>query len=245
MAAHLEIQPTYKMRTAMLAALMTVASCAAAQCGYCKTFGDLLADRWEHLDTINVDKHSSRHQFWVGGNDFSLSTGNTLTDDMLKKDAFAVMQGKKLYVNSRRLRYQKTRFTKGFTRAMRMGRDTLIIANQTIGSAANGRAIAGSMFGAVGGALVASNNMRRRVCYIICGTQDKKGNVEIEMVDDALMEKLLKDHPALREEYYSEPERSLRILASHIVPILKKAGLLASLAQNEVKTDTKDEPDDD
>ena len=62
---------------------------------------------------------------------------------------------------------------------------------------------------------------------------DKKGNMEIEMVDDSLMEKVLKDRPALKEEYYSEPEKSFRILASHIVPILKKAGLLSPAMRKE------------
>ena len=234
MTMHMIKLTTYRMRTVMLTVLMTVTSYAAAQCGYCKTFEDLLADRWEHLDTVSVDKNSKSHQFWVGGNDCSLSTGNLVTDNMLKKDAFAVMQGKKLYVNSRRLRYQKTRFTKGFTRAMRMGRDTLIFANQVIGKAEQSRAaIAGAVFGALGGALAASNGMSRRVCYIICGTEDKKGNMEIEMVDDSLMEKVLKDHQALKEEYYSEPDKSLRIRASRIVPILKKAGLLTTVVRKE------------
>lgn len=234
MTMHMIKLTTYRMRTVMLTVLMTVTSYAAAQCGYCKTFEDLLADRWVPLDSVNVDRHSKNRQFWVGGNDYALSTGNTLTDKILKEDAFAVMQGKKLYVNSRRLRYQKTRFTKGFTRAMHLGHDTLIFVNQTIGAAATNKvASTGVMFGAVGGLLAAGNNMHRRICYIISGAKDKKGNMEIEMVDDSLMEKVLKDRPALKEEYYSEPEKSFRILASHIVPILKKAGLLSPAMRKE------------
>ena len=234
MTMHMIKLTTYRMRTVMLTVLMTITSYAVAQCGYCKTFEDLLFDRWEHLDTVSVDKNSKSHQFWVGGNDCSLSTGNLVTDNMLKKDAFAVMQGKKLYVNSRRLRYQKTRFTKGFTRAMHLGHDTLIFVNQTIGAAATNKvASTGVMFGAVGGLLAAGNNMHRRICYIISGAKDKKGNMEIEMVDDSLMEKVLKDHQSLKEEYYSEPDKSLRIRASRIVPILKKAGLLTTVVRKE------------
>lgn len=74
MTTHMKKFTIYRMRTVLLTVLMTITSYAVAQCGYCKTFENLLADRWEHLDTVSVDKNSKRHQFWVGGNDCSLST---------------------------------------------------------------------------------------------------------------------------------------------------------------------------
>ena len=210
----------------ILVALLACALGMHAKCGYCKTFEELLAGRWEPLDTVYGEMHSKSRQFWIGGNDFTLSTGDKLLDNKLKKEAFAVMQGEKLYVNSRKLRYQKTRFTNGFTRAMRIGTDTLLFCNQSIGAAAEGRqAIARSMFGAVGGALVAANSINRRVCYIICGKTDAKGRMEVEMFGDSLMERFLKGRDELREEYYAEPEEAQRILAKHIVPILREAGL--------------------
>ena len=228
-------------RCLILAALLACTLGVHARCGYCKTFEDLLADRWEPLDTVYGDKHGKSRQFWVGGNDYTLSTGDKLTDKKLKGEAFAVMQDKKLYVNSRKLRYQKTRFTNGFTRAMRIGRDTLIFANQTIGAASKSKqAIASNLFGAVGGGLVAANSVSRRVCYIICGKTDQKGRVEIEMVDDSLMEKLLKGRDELREEYYAEQEKSQRILASYIIPILRKAGLLGRIKQEATEDSPKD-----
>lgn len=213
-------------RYMILVALLACALGMHAKCGYCKTFEELLAGRWEPLDTVYGEMHSKSRQFWIGGNDFTLSTGDKLLDNKLKKEAFAVMQGEKLYVNSRKLRYQKTRFTNGFTRAMRIGTDTLLFCNQSIGAAAEGRqAIARSMFGAVGGALVAANSINRRVCYIICGKTDAKGRMEVEMFGDSLMERFLKGRDELREEYYAEPEEAQRILAKHIVPILREAGL--------------------
>ncbi len=217
-------------RYLILVALLACALGVHAKCGYCKTFEDLLADRWEPLDTVYGEMHSKSRQFWIGGNDYTLSTGDKLLDKKLKKEAFAVMQGEKLFVNSRVLRYQKTRFTSGFTRAMHIGRDTLLFCNQSIGAAAEGRqAVARSMFGAVGGALAAANSISRRVCYIICGQTDQKGRMAIEMVGDSLIEKLLKGRDELREEYYAEQEEAQRILAKHVIPILRKAGLLGRI----------------
>lgn len=228
-------------RYMILVALLACALGMHAKCGYCKTFEELLAGRWEPLDTVYGEMHSKSRQFWIGGNDFTLSTGDKLLDNKLKKEAFAVMQGEKLYVNSRKLRYQKTRFTNGFTRAMRIGRDTLIFANQTIGAASKSKqAIASNLFGAVGGGLVAANSVSRRVCYIICGKTDQKGRVEIEMVDDSLMEKLLKGRDELREEYYAEPKEAQRILAKHIVPILREAGLFGRVRKKTPEDGPKD-----
>ena len=225
----------------ILVALLACALGMHAKCGYCKTFEELLAGRWEPLDTVYGEMHSKSRQFWIGGNDFTLSTGDKLLDNKLKKEAFAVMQGEKLYVNSRVLRFQKTRFTNGFTRAMRIGTDTLLFCNQSIGAAAEGRqAIARSMFGAVGGALVAANSINRRVCYIICGKTDAKGRMEVEMFGDSLMERFLKGRDELREEYYAEPEQAQRILAKHIIPILREAGILGRT----IKEVSEDGPND-
>lgn len=228
-------------RYMILVALLACALGMHAKCGYCKTFEELLAGRWEPLDTVYGEMHSKSRQFWIGGNDFTLSTGDKLLDNKLKKEAFAVMQGEKLYVNSRVLRFQKTRFTNGFTRAMRIGTDTLLFCNQSIGAAAEGRqAIARSMFGAVGGALVAANSINRRVCYIICGKTDAKGRMEVEMFGDSLMERFLKGRDELREEYYAEPEQAQRILAKHIIPILREAGILGRT----IKEVSEDGPND-
>lgn len=233
------------IRYFILAALLACALGMHAKCGYCKTLEDMLADKWVPLDTVYGDMHSKSRQFWIGGNDYTLSTGNKLLDNKLKKEAFAVMQGEKLFVNSRVLRYQKTRFTNGFTRAMRIGRDTLLFCNQSIGAAAQGKqAVAGSMFGAVGGALVAANSINRRVCYIICGKTDGKGRMEVEMVGDSLMERFLKGRDELREEYYAEPEEAQRILAKHIIPILREAGILGRTIKEVSEDGPNDAPND-
>ena len=113
-----------------------------------------MAERWEPLDTVYSKKHSKGRQFWVGGNDFTLTTGDKATDNMLKDHAFAVKQGRRLYVNCRNLEFQKTRFGKGYAQAMTMGKDTVFFVNKKIGKDVMERQIAfGSMFGAIGTAV--------------------------------------------------------------------------------------------
>ena len=60
------------------------------------------------------------------------------------------------------------------------------------------------------------------------------------MVDDSLMEKLLKGRDELREEYYAEPKEAQRILAKHIVPILREAGLFGRVRKKTPEDGPKD-----
>ncbi|MBO7067607.1 MAG: hypothetical protein J6W52_02860 [Bacteroidaceae bacterium] len=214
--------------------LLTALS-ANAQCRYCNTYEDFMAGRWEPLDTVYSKKHSKGRQFWVGGNDFTLTTGDKATDNMLKYHAFAVKQGRRLYVNCRNLEFQKTRFGKGYAQAMTMGKDTVFFVNKKIGKDVMERQIAfGSMFGAIGTAAAVGSQVSQQVCYIISSSADKRGYYDICMIDDGLMGRLIAGHDELYDEYFSESDRSRRLLASHIYPILKKAGLFKKLKQ---KTD--------
>ena len=80
-------------------------------------------------------------------------------------------------------------------------------------------------FGAIGGAIIGSQQIKQRVCYIVSNGSDEKGRTDVRMIDDALMEKMIYGHDDLYEEYYSEEKESKRNLATRVFPILKKAGL--------------------
>ena len=81
------------------------------------------------------------------------------------------------------------------------------------------------MFGAIGGAISASNHMKRQVCYLISHGSNEKGVIDLRLINDRLMEKMLKKDTALCNKYYSEEKDNKRMLASHIIPILEEAGL--------------------
>lgn len=199
---------------------------ASGQCRYYNTYEDFLNGQWEPLDTVYCNSHSKSHQMWWGGNDYQLSTGNDVIDKKLKKDAFIVMRADTMYINCRNLQYEKTRFGNGYTRAVRIGERSLLFVNKIIGrDAMNTRMTAGLMFGAVGGIISASKQAKQQVCYVISGGADKKGLINIRLIDDALMDQMIIKYNDLRDEYYAEEDTKKRILATHIVPILEKAGL--------------------
>ena len=213
------------MRRLLLGVLLLTAINVNGQCCYCNTYEDFLEGRWEKLDTVYCNSHSKSRQIWWGGNDFTLTTGDVATDRILKKDAFVVMHADTLYVNCRNLVLEKTRFGSGYTKAKRIGRQSLLFVNRIIGSDAAGQAMgARYVLGAIGGALAAADQMKQQVCYVISWGPEEGKLIPIRLVDDELVDKMVTSKDLIRE-YYSETNKQKRILADHVMPILEKAGL--------------------
>ena len=226
-----------QMCTVICAIYLLTAMSVNAKCCYYATYEDFLEGRCVDLDTIYCDSHGTARQFWWGGNDYTLTTGNKDTDKKLKKEALILMKDDSLYVNCRKLRFEKTRFANGYAKTRRIGKRSLIFVNRTIGKEAQSDAIvAGMMFGAIGGALVGSKQIKQRVCYVISSGPDSKGRTDVRMINDELMEQMIAGHDDLYDEYYSEKQKSKRILAKHILPILRKAGLFTQTDENEDDT---------
>ncbi|MCR5394730.1 MAG: hypothetical protein K6E86_04995 [Bacteroidales bacterium] len=150
----------------------------------------------------------------------------------LKKKAFAVENEGKLYVNCRNLQFENTRFGNGYTLAFRIGHDSLLFVNRPIGQeAASQVSTAGFFLGAIGGAIVASNQLHHQVCYLITKGSDKNGRIDIQMIGDDQMCEWLKNNNALYEEYYAENDKRERRLATHILPLLEKDGIISQYKQ--------------
>lgn len=211
-----------QMQWVVSAMLLLVATPVCGQSRYCNSYEDFVGNRWEQLDTIYLVGHSKSRQLWWGGNDYTLTSGDDAIDKKLKKDAFVVMQGDSIYLNCHNLRYQKTVFGNGFTKARRVGDQNLLFVNKIVGK----EAMSGVMLGAIGGAIAASKQMKQQVCYVVSNGADKKGRIEVKLIDDELMDQLIANRADLHDEYYAEKKASKRRLATHIIPILEKAGLL-------------------
>ena len=193
---------------------------------YCNTYEQFVNKDWKKLDTLYCEGHSKSHQLWVGGNDFKFTTGDKNTDKALKKDAFIVMVNDTMYINCRNLRFEKTSFGSGYTKAKNVGAHSLLFVNTMIGKEAQSKqAMSGFMFGAIGGAISASQQMKQQVCYRVSSGADAKGNVNIRFVNDELVEKMLAKHEGLLKVYYSERKKTKRQLATHVLPLLEKAGI--------------------
>ena len=207
--------------------LITMVAEVNAQCCYCNSYEDYVAGQWTMLDTLYVNAHSKGRQFWWGGNDYVLKTGDKALDKYLKKDAFAVMQADTIYVNCRNLRFEGTRFGNGYTRARHIGNRSLLFVNRMIGAEAmRSQQTAAFMFGGIGAAISASRYAKQQVCYVISAGANSDNHVPIRIIDDALMEQMLEGMDSMKIEYYSEGDNKKRHQATHVVPILERAGLI-------------------
>lgn len=213
--------------------LLFVAYNASAQCRYCRTYEDFKEDKWEMLDTVYCKTHTKGHKFLWGGSDFSITTGDKATDKMLKKEAFAIKQGNKLFVNCQNLAHQKILFGKGYAKAMTLGQDTLFFIYTKIGKAEQEQMMAGAALGPLGGGIVGGAQALQQACYLITTdsyNRDPKNNVI--MIGDEEMKQLLGVTSDLYREYLSEYSLSKRLKPEHIYPILKKAGLFKKIKQS-------------
>lgn len=215
------------MKKLIVTILMAIATISAdAQSRYCNTYEDFLEGKWQQLDSIYCKSHSKSRQVWWGGSDYTLTTGDKELDKTLKKMAFAVMIADTIYLNCRNLRYEKTSFGSGYSKARRIGDNSLLLVHRVIGkSALKDEVLSSLVFGVVGEAITVNKQVKNQVCYIISSGANEKGRIDIRMINDSLMDQMLQGREDLQKEYYAEENKSKRLLAVHVIPILEKVGL--------------------
>ena len=203
-----------------------------AQSHYYMSYEDLRDGNGYPLDTLIVKPmgHGKQKQ---GSNSFILKTNNKQADKTLRFGAFAVMQDDTLYVNCMNLRCQKASFGEYYAKGIRIGEHSLLIVNRLVTHRGDKDVSAAAfMFGLVGAAVAAAadsgSSKQLQVCYLISWGADKKGRTEVRLVDETLIDQMLKGHYDLLEEFLSEPDENLRIQASRVVPLLERAGLFKS-----------------
>ena len=216
----------FTKRVILAVLMMPIVFSARANSKYCETYEDFLAGRWIEIPTVSCLGRSQTSRFWLGGSDYSLDTGDADIDKILRKKAFAVMKDSCLLINTHRMTFEGCRLGKGYTEAVRIGRKKLLfVATPTGGKSKTGQAYFWG--GIIAASVVQSNQMNNPVCYIVNkGSTDMKGRMEVKIVDDKEMAALLLNHDELYNEYKSEKNSSKRLRASHILPILTKAGII-------------------
>lgn len=206
------------------------ANSISAQCAYCNTYEDFMNDKWIPLDTLINEKPSNNPKSLWNGNRYTFTTGNKASDKILKKKAFVVKKNDTLYVNCRKLIYSDVHFGNGYTPTKRIGKHSMLFVNKKNLGKIKGEIVAmGIMFGAVGGAAIAaatSSKPVRQVCYVISSGENRNGFINARMLNDEMMDIFMADREDLKNEFYSEKNKSKRLLASYVIPILEKAGLL-------------------
>ena len=221
----------------MLALFLLASVPVCSQCRYCNTYEDFLEDKWEPLDTVYCKEQSKGHAFMWGYSNITMKTGDKALDKRINYSVFAVMQGKTLYVNSYNLRFENSRFGKGFSKAARIGDNDLLFANKLAGKEARenvSKAMDGPgvMFGLIGAGIAAgvtaNKQLKNKVCYILTSGANEKGRYDITLFEDKMMDKLLlsRDRIDLHNAYYEEKDKKKRRLAVRILPILMEAGII-------------------
>ena len=237
------MQQNLKQSVLTLALLLFTTATVCGKCQYCKSYEDFLADKWTSLDTVYCTIHSKGHQIMWGVSNYKLKTGDEYTDRLLNT-AFVVMQADTLYVNSRNLRFEKSSLGKGYCKAARIGEHNLLLTGKLAGKEAQDDALSGSgaaitagiLFGVAGAAVVggivggtsANKLLKNKVCYLITSGANEKGRFDVKRFEDQMMDKLLlsRNLVELHNAYYAEKDKKKRRLASRIIPILEKAGII-------------------
>lgn len=237
------MQQVMKQIVLTLALLLMATVSVCGKCQYCKSYEDFLADKWTSLDTVYCTIHSKGHQIMWGVSNYKLKTGDEYTDRLLNT-AFVVMQADTLYVNCRNLRYEKSSLGKGYCKAARIGEHNLLLTGKLAGKEAQDDALSGSgaaitagiLFGVAGAAVVggivggtsANKLLKNKVCYLITSGANEKGHFDVKRFEDQMMDKLLlsRNLVELHNAYYAEKDKKKRRLASRIIPILEKAGII-------------------
>ena len=221
-------------RAALVLVVLPMVCNVCARSRYCLTYDDFMADKWIEIPEVTLDARTEGTKFWWGGSDYNLETGDEGIEKILKKKAFVVMKDSMLLLNTHNLKFEGTRMGNGYTEAKYIGKGKLFFTNNSIdrGGNSSNAAFAGALVGGVvvgiaAGAAVHANQMRNVSCYTVShGSYDNKGHINVRLVNDTQMSIWLMNHQQLYDLYMSEKKENNRLRASHIVPILEKAGIL-------------------
>lgn len=219
-------------RILLLILVSVLALVSEAQPSYCLSYADFQAGNWLHLDTLIVKRQSRQRQFLMGVGEIKLTSGNKKTDKILKEKAFAILFHDTVFVNCTKLQYDDNQLGNGYTKALRLGQDKLLLAgsaaleDQVISDIRTGATLLGG--GAIGGAL-AAYSMREEMaiskgCFVT-EIEFRSGMVKIVAIDDAFVRNNLSKTPELIEQYEQIKPKE-RLFAIHVIPLFRKAGLI-------------------
>ena len=222
-----------KMKKWMLAAIMICCSMTGhAQVKYCMTFAEFAADQWKQADSARVEPISAAKRRLVQSSDFQIVSSDKELSDMLNKEAYAVMDGKTLYVNCRNYRYQGLPFGPGYAYGFRYGNGKICIVNRKIGKGelvavgALSTVVPGILLSAVVGAGMQEMMLANKVCYLVDSEPDKKGKTDIKYMNEKFINDVLGDNEELKSQYYAAGDKQARQSAANTLQTLMAAGLI-------------------
>ena len=190
-----------------------------AQSGYCLTFDEYEADTWHPLSQLELKYRSGNKSLWYGGATYKPTTGDSQTDNVLKKQARLIRHKGSLYLNCHGLSCVGRKFGNRYATAYVFDRDYFLFTALSIQSASDVKDTA-KMFGLIGGAVAAYAHKDDFMCYILF---PRSGIVE--PIDQLMMDMLLEGHPDLLAAL-GEANEDIRFSPQTIIPLLRQVGLI-------------------
>ena len=209
---------------------------------YCMSYADYVAGNWKPVSELTEGRTNRVCQLKSDDHCVYFKTGDKMSDQILKKEAFAVMYGKQLYVNCRNLRDNDVCLeTSKYVQAVPYDDNKLCVMaykTNTLLALADIGCFAASIFvdntwvslglaaGSVG-AGIANDRLSDFVCYLIDSNANAKGRTPITRINDRFIERLLSDDTPLLERYQAVKNKHYRQSAANVLPILMEKGLVA------------------
>ena len=159
---------------------------------------DVYIHRGDSLSKVVLEKRTKNQLMLTPGGDYKISASSPSTCKRIKGRYFAIEIDGNLYLNCRKLRFNRFRFGTCYAPAMWV-KDKIYFSALPIGSAAASITSATNYnMGDVGRAIASSSLLTERVYYFIDPITYK-----VEFVSRDVMSELLIDQPDLRAEYLS------------------------------------------
>lgn len=208
---------------------------------YCMSYADYVAGNWKSVSELTEGRTKQVCQLKSDDHCVYFKTGDKESDQILKKQAFAVMYGKQLYVNCRNLRCDDVCLeTSKYVQAVPYGDHKLCVMaykTNTLLALADIGCLAASIFvndtwvslGLVSGSIgagIANDCLSDFVCYLIDSNANAKGKTPITRMNDQFMENLLSDDAPLLDRYKAIKSKHNRQSAANVLPILMEKGLV-------------------
>lgn len=175
---------------------------------------DYLAEEGDTVAVLKVEKRTRNHLLMTGGADYKISAGaaNQSLDRYLKKRCYAVQIDTCLYVNCKKLRYNKFRFGGWYAPALQLN-DKIYFSAVPLGSVAAGSDATMDVMlgGKFGDAIAASALIFKRVYYEIDSHTGR-----VDFVDKEKMRLLLAGHPEWLKEYDGENSESAKVTGKYL-----------------------------
>jgi hypothetical protein len=208
---------------------------------FCMSYADYVEGNWKPVSELTEGRTNQVCQLKSDDHCVYFKTGDKASDEILKKQAFAVMYGKQLFVNCRNLRYNDVPLeTSKYVQAVPYGDHKLCLMAykiNTLLALADVGCLASSIFvsntwtslGLISGSIgagIANECLSDYACYLIDSNANTKGKTPITRINDDFMVNLLSDDASLLDKYMAVKSKRNRQSAANVLPILMEKGLV-------------------